>query len=527
MSFRIIEGDALEVLREMPAESVQCCVTSPPYWGLRDYGTATWEGGDADCVHRVGGQVPDTIGPSAAIVAGVRPGVDASACLDCGATRIDSQLGLEPTPEQYVAKMVEVFREVRRVLRDDGTVWLNLGDSYAANRGYQVVDSMHVNVGNDMGASVPSGLKPKDLVGIPWRVAFALQQPCYTGHIQDERLRYWLAGLVDGEGCMTVLRTTSPHGSGDSYPPVLQVRMCDQSPVLRCAEITGFGNASPRQDPPSSGGKRGSYQWRLSARNAADIAAELYPYLMVKKRQALLVWNQQLVRESYKTKRGVRIPDDALEKQKEIRRMIQALNKSEQVDLPSWLEEPPSLYGPGWYLRSDCIWHKPNPMPESVRDRPTKAHEYIFLLSKRARYYYDAEAIAEASNPESASRYRYDFSGTKGADDVNDRRTVPEGEREYTATRNKRTVWTVTTKPYAEAHFATFPPKLIEPCVLAGCPEGGTVLDPFAGSGTTGMVALRAGRRFIGIELNPEYCEMARGRILDDGPLFNREKVAT
>lgn len=353
-SWRVLEGDCRDVLATLEAGSVQTCVTSPPYFGLRDYG----HGG---------------------------------------------QIGLEPTTDEFVAALIEVFREVRRVLRDDGTVWLNLGDSYA-------------------GAS--AGLKPKDLIGIPWMVAFALR---------------------------------------------------------------------------------------------AD----------------------------------------------------------------------------GWYLRSDIVWAKPNPMPESVTDRPTKAHEYLFLLSKGPRYFYDAEAIREplAENtlrPSSMTRAVVPASAdplartSKGAD----------GSKQMSADEargaNKRTVWTVATQPYAGAHFATFPPKLIEPCVLAGCPEkacaecgapwrrvvertamvvrptekrenwqaaddhartqvGGTmlepptsrtvgfepscdcdagvtagvVLDPFAGAGTTGMVALRHGRSFVGVELNGEYARMARHRIVDDAPLLN------
>ena len=167
-------GDCLEVLRTLPAASVQTCITSPPYWGLRDYGTASWVGGDPGCRHRVGSQVSDTKAKGA-IVSGVRPGVDASRCLDCGATRSDSQIGLEKTPEDHIAVMVEVFREVRRVLRDDGTLWMNYGDSYAANRGYQVPDGKYKDVGNSKGMKAPAGLKPKDLIGMPWRVALALQ----------------------------------------------------------------------------------------------------------------------------------------------------------------------------------------------------------------------------------------------------------------------------------------------------------------------------------------------------------------
>jgi DNA modification methylase len=292
-------GDVRAILPTLEAGSVRCCVTSPPYWGLRDYGVA-------------------------------------------------GQLGLEPTPDAYVANLVAVFRAVRRVLADDGTLWLNLGDSYAANRSYQVVDSKHVDVGNHSPSTIPDGLKPKDLVGIPWRVAFALQ---------------------------------------------------------------------------------------------AD----------------------------------------------------------------------------GWYLRSDIIWAKPNPMPESVTDRPTKAHEYLFLLAKSERYYYDAAAIAEdaihagrlvlasggdAKNAQGANRAAAGF--TKHNTTIG-------------ATRNARTVWTISTQPYPDAHFATFPEDLPRRCILAGSALGDTILDPFAGSGTTLAVAIGNGRHGVGIELNPAYAEMARSRI---GPMF-------
>lgn len=309
MSWEIRQGRNLDLLAEMPDESVQTCVTSPPYWGLRDYGE-------------------------------------------------DDQLGLEPTPEEYVENLVAVFREVRRVLRDDGTLWLNLGDSYASGeigRHDGRTEGSHYGAkhpGKRQQARLTTGLKPKDLVGIPWRVAFALQ---------------------------------------------------------------------------------------------AD----------------------------------------------------------------------------GWYLRSDIIWHKPNPMPESVTDRPTKSHEYIFLLTKQPRYYYDADAIREAGSDNShgggqTGAHRY-YAQAGRNDSASLAIAQPAGERG----RNRRSVWTVTTKPFSGAHFAVFPPDLIEPCVLAGCPEGGTVLDPFSGSGTTGMVALRHNRSYIGLELNPEYAEMSRARIRDDAPLLN------
>jgi len=314
MTVRIIQGDCLDVLKTLADQSVHCCVTSPPYWGLRDYG-------------------------------------------------VEGQLGLESTPAEYVEKMVAVFREVRRVLRDDGTLWLNLGDSYANTGGASsawstATEQAKKRVGNaDLPKKELGGLKPKDLVGIPWRVAFALQ---------------------------------------------------------------------------------------------AD----------------------------------------------------------------------------GWYLRQDIIWAKPNPMPESVRDRCTKAHEYIFLLSKSDRYHFDADAIAE---PAVKAGLVLHGEGTGAKDrenvtDTNDRRTrigLSQKTEPQPETRNKRSVWTVATQTFKEAHFATFPPALIEPCILAGCPVGGTVLDPFGGAGTTGLVADRLQRSAILIELNPEYAAMAEKRIHADGPLFS------
>lgn len=332
-------GDNRAVMSEMPAESVHCVITSPPYWGLRDYGTATWDGGDTDCDHRIG----RTMGN--ANKGAVREVMDGnrSEC-KCGARRIDAQLGLERTPEEYVANLVAVFREVRRVLRADGTVWLNLGDSYAAGPTGSLGDKITLGGGQANQAanlSRPSklvpGLKPKDLVGIPWRVAFALQ---------------------------------------------------------------------------------------------AD----------------------------------------------------------------------------GWYLRSDIIWAKPNPMPESVTDRPTKSHEYLFLLSRSPRYYFDAGAVKEPQSDWSFAR------GSVAANEAGvgkaSSRGLARGIEPNPAGRNIRSVWTIATQPYRGAHFATFPKKLVEPCVKAGCPEGGVVLDPFGGSGTVAVVAQSLGRRSVLIDLNPDYMQM-------------------
>lgn len=347
---KIYQGDVLDVLRSWPDESVHCVVTSPPYWGLRDYGVA-------------------------------------------------GQLGLESTPEEFVVKMVEVFREVRRVLRKDGTLWLNIGDSYSSqtkgdSRSREdILRSSGLALKKDRAEAksqmdiqgtrrVDTGLKPKDLVGIPWRVAFALQ---------------------------------------------------------------------------------------------AD----------------------------------------------------------------------------GWYLRSDIIWSKPNPMPESVTDRPTKAHEYIFLLTKSAKYFYDAEAIKEPAIYREDERPFGNAGGNRHGDEnrifkpvykdarsydgkhsdkqrghgrrhagFNDRWDKMEKLEQCSAMRNKRSVWTIATSPFPEAHFATFPQALIEPCIRAGSPQGGVVLDPFMGAGTTALVSLKLGRQYLGIELNPEYITIAEDRIMRDSGLL-------
>tara|TARA_R110000824_G_scaffold56264_1_gene154201 strand:- start:105 stop:1031 length:927 start_codon:yes stop_codon:yes gene_type:complete len=297
----IYQGDVVDKLQDLDNDSVQCVVTSPPYWGLRDYG-------------------------------------------------VDNQLGLEETPEKYVKNLVNVFREVKRVLKDDGTVWLNLGDSYntspsgnkfwsngVGSNKYYKDKKIHQKEKRNFGT-----IKNKDLVGIPWRVAFALQ---------------------------------------------------------------------------------------------AD----------------------------------------------------------------------------GWYLRQDIIWHKPNPMPESVKDRCTKAHEYIFLLTKSSKYFYDADAIAEKTiTKDNVNRDRDTtrLNNTPGRTKMNGLKT-----NNY-ETRNKRSVWKINTKPYKEAHFAVFPEELPTLCIKAGSKEGDVVLDPFFGSGTTGWVSQRLGRAWIGIELNPEYIKIAEKRFI-------------
>ena len=285
----IINGNSLEVLKSLPDNSIDCCVTSPPYYALRDYGC-------------------------------------------------DGQIGLEETPEKYIESLCDVFSEVRRVLTPEGTLWLNIGDSYNGNKvgNTEVVKNKKVSESNDFHKKLWGGAKPKDLIGIPWMLAFALR-------------------------------------------------------------------------------------------------------------------------------------------------------------------------GQGWYLRQDIIWQKPNPMPESVTDRCTKSHEYIFLLSKSQKYYFDHEAIQEKA------KYPFDNRGERGDSRRGTQMNSMSGQTGEM--RNKRDVWTVNTKPCKEAHFATYPFELIKPCILAGCPENGIVLDPFMGSGTTAIVARSLNRNYLGVELNPEYIKIAHKRL--------------
>ena len=359
MTELILIGDALEKLKEIEDKTVDCCVTSPPYWGLRDYQTAKWEGGDIGCDHVANTRATKKFGND--VFNENRPsreetktkGYYADVCPKCGAIKKDLQIGLEGTPEAYINRLVAVFREVKRVLKDDATLWVNIGDSYANQKSgdtYSGFNDRYFGKETDGGKQAQTvsnahigkldfqDCKPKDLVGIPWMLAFAL-----------------------------------------------------------------------RFD--------------------------------------------------------------------------------------------------GWYLRQDLIWAKPNPMPESVRDRCTKSHEYIFLLSKSPSYYYDACAIKEPvknmGKPRAFSK--------PGNNDRNDVGRIYEPRE----TRNKRSVWFISTKPYKGAHFATFPPDLIEPCILAGSREGGIVLDPFMGSGVTCMVAKKHGRGYIGVDLNPSYTELAKKRIYE------------
>ena len=344
-------GDCREIMRKWASHGVkaQTCITSPPYYGLRDYGTGKWIGGDENCSHKRDSKYSDkTITGHANKDLTVGDAIYKSVCPRCGAIREDRQLGLEETPEEYIKAMVEVFRCVWDVLEDDGTLWLNIGDSYynyRPGKGQALVKQTVANNNQDLPQTCArrgnklDGLKEKDLIGIPWMLAFALR---------------------------------------------------------------------------------------------AD----------------------------------------------------------------------------GWYLRQDIIWHKPNPMPESVGDRCTKSHEYIFLLSKSRKYHFDHVAIKEPVKEDWGTRDR-----TNGKYHNEGTGLQPHTglEKSYEMA-NKRSVWTVNTKPYSGAHFAVFPTELIEPCILAGAPVGAVVLDPFMGSGTTAQVAQDLGRQYIGCELNPEYGKLQKKR---------------
>jgi len=300
LTAEVIVGDNRETLKQLPDKSVQTVVTSPPYWGLRDYGE-------------------------------------------------DEQLGLEPKPNDFIENLCLVFDEVWRVLKDDGTIWVNLGDSYAQSgqRGGGSYDKERPGWFKSP-RKAPEGLKPKDLVGIPWRFAFAMQDR-------------------------------------------------------------------------------------------------------------------------------------------------------------------------GWYLRQDIIWAKPNPMPESVTDRCTKSHEYIFLMTKNPKYHYDHEAIKELGVIPAGTKAAKGSEERSSMEKINSR---PPEYKVYDGYRNKRSVWNVTTKPYKDAHFATYPPELITPCILAGSKENDIVLDPFSGSGTTGEVSLLHNRNYIGLELNPEYAKLSEKRLHEAGGMF-------
>jgi len=513
-------GDCLEVLRGMPDNSVHCCVTSPPYYGLRDYG-------------------------------------------------MDGQIGLEPTPDQYVARMVTVFREVRRVLRDDGTCWVNLGDSYSSGAVSNLTDfvSRQLKCGVlFFGCADPRGCTTKrihilvqdkstpDDVLLPFFTAERVlvkngqHNLCEIGGRLDAPVSCWVSRSLwssipndsDPQCFMDVVKnvriilTTTDldsdapfridsslpiENSETSFPVKVPGEPISKSIINRVPNFQSFtfyarsksltnidtvDNAIPfLESPDLYSSSQGDFFVRKSTQE--QISLDLHDG------RELCAW---CVRHLFLFRDGF-IPYSSI-----LEKAIKHRNEScpkQELGIPEMVKR--SLMRDGWICRQTIIWAKPNPMPESVRDRCTKSHEYIFLLTKSARYFYDHEAVKEPLAEASRSRYAYHFGGVKTATLIAanrqgvGQRTRVLGTREMPSGRNRRSVWTVATRPYKGAHFAVFPPQLIEPCILAGCPVGGTVLDPFAGSGTTGAVALTHDRQFIGIELNPEYLELAKQRI--------------
>lgn len=678
-------ADVLEAMRELPDGCVRCCVTSPPYWGLRDYGTGTWEGGDPACDHRRMNVRPDHsngtfVGRGAQGHATSCATPFRDICGKCGARRVDRQIGLEPTPEAYAERMVAVFREVRRVLADDGTLWLNLGDSYCSGdkHGAWNRDDAKADVRSNF-PGAPNrmpihGLKPKDLIGIPWRVALALQadgwwlrqdivwHKCLSGGtwlyartqkgdmpvmlkdlarlppssvqlwngLQWTQVLEWTRLPRKGTEIEIVLRSgeriacTPEHRfrtgrglleAGDLLIGDRLVRMPLPEPEhpadcaidedaawfagLYLAEgsmagdtiqisghrkeearwqrvlaiVTRFGGSATRTIDGNGMairvyGKvlRSILAMLVTGRGAKDkgiapvawrysnafLRAYLEGYLSgdghwdadnnrwrlgftrnynlerdLRTACARLGWHLVL-NPSHVTYKGRKVPTFRGELRMQRTGHHNECSTTEVVEIRKsrcryvydvCVADEPHIFA----LASGVMTHNSNPMPESVTDRCTKAHEFIFLLSKQARYYFDQDAIKERTTVGDHPRRvngQYQSPGQPAHRHLRKHglNGDPGPER-----RNRRSVWTIPTQPYPEAHFATFPEKLVEPCILAGSAEGDTVLDLFAGSGTTLAVAVRYGRRGIGIELNPEYCTLARARIdkaLDAQGLF-------
>jgi hypothetical protein len=371
MNWEILEGDCREVLASLPERSVQTVVTSPPYFGLRDYGTGEWEGGENGCDHIEKASARNDLGPddlarrAAAFATGTGSGSQVSAvqfkheCGKCGARRVDCQIGLEPSPDEYVAALVSVFREVRRVLRDDGTVWLNLGDSYAtthhgkhngsASEAFNDPgDAWRENVVHERREkAIPSGCKPKDLIGIPWMVAEALKAPYYAGTIKDERDRIWLAAMIDAEGCMFIHKRKVGQSNGqgyvrrnDSYGAGLEISSTDRVIVENVARITGRGSICQQTPEQNERRKQTIYRWNLRSNECREVIREVYPYLVAKQHEARLVLG---------------CPSSGPDAER-AHVSLKAIHQGGQpgIDFPA----PESMFERGWFLRSDIIWSK-------------------------------------------------------------------------------------------------------------------------------------------------------------------------
>ena len=480
MTVNIINGDCRAILPTLESDSIYSILTSQPYWGLRDYGG-------------------------------------------------EGQIGVVPTLDAYVETMAALGDELWRVLKPQGTFFLNLGDSYSmSTKGSSGKGDKQVsNAGTilaDRRWAIQHGLKPKDLCGVPWSVAKALQAPRYTGKIKAERDRVWLAAIIDGEG--TICGTShlrSDDGRVRTSARVFITNSCD----LMLNEANRIWPASRHEHCAPGDGHFGTKEvnrWiASSADGQAQLLAELYPYFVSKKQQALVGWNLLQFQRDGRRLGQSGLAAEVREKRELLCSVLSDLNHARPVVIPDWLKEPPDLHKPGWWLRSAIVWAKPNPMPESVTDRPTSAYEMVFLLTKAERYFYDADAIAEkAFQPvgelaTASCRFSQHNLAEIGQNQSN---SSSLGANHGASTRNARNVWAIATQPFKGSHFATMPPDLAERCIKAGCPRDGHVLDPFGGAGTTGLVADRLGRNATLIELNPAYRDMASNRVQDDSPLF-------
>jgi len=368
-------------------------------------------------------------------------------------------------------------------------------------------------------------------MGIPWRVAFALQQPYYSGKIKNELDRVWAAAMLDAEGNISV----SQYENNGRVKSNIYITITNSSTAIidKCDSLfpQEMKHIYEKSDPLNVP----VFRWDVERmENKSLFIQEIYPYLVAKRKQAILGYTFLDMQMALLSKKKGYLQEQQ-EKRTWVATAMSKLNHGEQVDLPDWVIEPPSLYEQGYYLRQDIIWSKPNPMPESVKDRCTKAHEYIFLLSKSPKYYFDSDAIKEPFSDSYKNDKRH---GNIKTEHQNWKNYSAQGRGVQTPTqlhdsmfnkpigegRNKRSVWTVTTKPFKGAHFATFPQEIPRTCILAGSKKGDTILDPFSGAGTTGVVAEKLGRKYIGIELNPEYVKMSDDRMWNVQPLFRTVK---
>lgn len=523
MSIELMLGDCLEKLKTIDAKSVQTCVTSPPYYGLRDYGTANWIGGDAECDHKV------KYGSSSSTLEGGKSTQESArfykeVCAKCGAIRVDDQIGLEQTPDDYVNKLVQVFREVRRVLKDDGTVFLNLGDSYFGGGGAHKPE--HANPGLSRSAfrggvphAKPCDTSGRELVNYSSRDLFSenlcdvCRRAYLIGKSHNDNRHAPTQSLLPSETNRVNKELQNDHlPTSDSFHQ--EVR--SSTAILDSVNVQDREGGQPLSSPVSTPDEFSPRLLGECLPESSYGVCQLCGHSFVRSIRECEHNEQDCTCDTNETVsssvfRNSGTNHNAYPYPYYTTKYQNILKPKDLIGIP-WMVAF-ALRADGWYLRSDCIWHKPNPMPESVKDRPTKSHEYLFLLSKSKQYYYDYEAIKESNSETSIMGGR--FTGDKKSEHTGNGHSGLKVADNTWDGRNKRSVWTINTKGFSGAHFAVMPEKLVEPCILAGSRPGDTVLDPFVGSGTVGAVSVRHGRDFIGIDLNDDYLKIAEKRIKD------------